>query len=363
MCALVWDGGKFPSGLSVEEVAKPAVKPGWVLVETKATGICGSDLHYLTGQTRHLVPDENLPAILGHETAGVVAEVGEGVTNVKVGDRVAVEPVHDCYALGYDPCPACRSGQYHLCPNLSWTGIPLRVNIPGGYGDYALAHSTRVFKMPDNVSMESAALIDVLAVGVHGIKQGKPTMGDTAVILGCGVIGLDQLQCVHAEGVSDTIAVARYDYQAEVAKKLGAKEVISIESGQDPIKEVERITAGWGVDQVYECVGGDSNAINEGIQMSRPGGKVIMVGLFSGSLPVDLLTQLLKEVSVIPSSCYSNAGFIREYQIGVDLLAAGRVDHSDFVTHRYSIDDWKEAIEVSLHKKANKALRVEFIRE
>jgi 2-desacetyl-2-hydroxyethyl bacteriochlorophyllide A dehydrogenase len=362
MRALVWDGGKYPDGLSVQEVPMPEVKPGWVLVQSKATGICGSDLHYLTGQTRHLVPDKNLPAILGHETAGIVAEIGEGVTNVKVGDRVAVEPLHDCYSLGLDPCPACKSGQYQLCPNLSWSGIPVRTYIPGGYGDYALAHSSRVFKMPESVGMEAAALIDILAVAVHGIKIAKPTMGDTAVVLGCGVIGLDQIQCIKAEGVDDIIAVARYDFQAEIAKKLGAKEVISMEAGGDPIKEVMRLTNGWGVDQVYECVGGDTDAINEGIQMARPGGKVIMLGVFSGNRPVDLLTQLLKEVSILASNSYSNAGFLREYEISVDLLANGRIDHSDFVTHRFSIDDWHEAMETFMHKRQNKCLRVEFIR-
>lgn len=363
MKALIWDGRNYPEGVFLGEVARPGVKPGWVLIENKATGICGSDLHYITGLTRHIVPDHNLPAVLGHENAGVVVEVGEGVTGFKPGDRVAVEPLHDCYALGLDPCPYCRTGRYHLCPNLSWFGIPIRSYMPGGYGQFSIAHHTRLFKVPDNVSLEHAALLDILAVCVHAVKIAKPSMGDTAVVLGCGVIGLDQIQCCRAEGVDNIIAVARYDFQADVAKQFGAKEVISMESGVDPVKEVLRLTGGAGVDQVYECVGGDTDAIDESIQMCRPGGNVIMIGVFSGRRPIDLLSMLLKEVNVLASNSYSNAGYTREYQIGMDLMANGRVNHEPFVTHRYAIEDFREAIDVAIHKRQNKCLRVEFVRD
>lgn len=361
MKALIWDGRNYPEGLKLGEFPRPKAQPGWAVIECQTTGICGSDLHYLLGLTRHLVPDSNLPTVMGHETAGVVVEVGEGVTGLKVGDRVAAEPLHGCETLGLDPCPACQTGQYHLCKNLAIVGVPIGQALTGGYGRYAAFHSTRLYKMPDNVDFEDAALLDLLAVAVHGIKIGKPSMGDTVVVLGCGVMGLDQIQCVKAEGVSDIIAVARYDFQAAAAKTLGAKEVISIEAGQDPVKEVMRLTGGWGVDQVYECVGGDSDAVDQGVAMCRPGGKVIMLGVFSGKLPFNHLTALLKETPVLPSMCYSVWEGKKEFQIALDLLANKVVDHKSLITQRFPIEDWQEAFDTTIHKTKRQAIKVEVV--
>ncbi len=364
MKALVWDGTEYPDSLELKDFPKPLPGTGWALVNVKAVGICGSDLHYLLGQTRHLVPDENLPAVLGHENAGVVVDVGEGVTKVKPGDRVGVEPIHKCTAFG-QTCPMCEIGQYPLCASgLGILGIPVTKGkvLPGGYGEYIIVHEEHLYKAPDSVPLDEAALLDVLTVDVHAIKRGRPSMGDTVVVLGCGVIGLDAIQCVRIEGVSDIIAVARYGFQAEAAKKLGAKEVVCIEDGDDPVEGVMKLTGGWGVDQVYECVGGDTDAVEQGIHMCRPGGKVIMIGVFSGQRPIDLLTMILKEVDIISSSCYSTWGYKREYQIGMDLLASGQVNHRDLITHRFPIEDWQQAFEAAIHKKDNETLRAVFER-
>ena len=136
MKAIVWDGGTWPEGLELKEFPKPQLRPGWVLVRNQAAGICGSDLHYLSGQTRHLIPDENLPAVLGHENAGIVEAVGAGVVKLKPGDRVAAEPLHGCYEMGRTPpCAACQVGQYQLCKRLTHVGIPIVTMLPGGYGE------------------------------------------------------------------------------------------------------------------------------------------------------------------------------------------------------------------------------------
>jgi threonine dehydrogenase-like Zn-dependent dehydrogenase len=359
MKALIWDGRNYPEGMALGEFPRPRPKAGWVTIECKSTGICGSDLHYILGYTRHMVPDRNLPTVMGHETAGVVVELGEGVTGLKVGDRVAAEPLHGCETLGLELCPACRTGQYHLCQNLSIVGVPIGTPLVGGYGKYANFHHTKLYKMPDNVDFEDASLLDLLAVAVHGIKLGKPSMGDTAVILGCGVMGLEQIHCVKAEGVSNIIGVARYDFQAELAKKLGAKEVISVESGQDPIKEVMRLTGGYGADQVYECVGGESDAIDEGVYMIRPGGKVIMLGFFSGRRPVDLNKMLLREADVQASMCYSHWEGKREFQIALDLIANGQADQKPLITHRFPIEEWREAFDTAIYKSKAHAVKVE----
>ncbi len=364
MKAIVWDGRNYPDGLTYTDFDVPKLRPGWVLVNTKAAGICGSDLHYLLGYTRSWIPDKNLPAILGHENAGVVVEVGTGVTSVKPGDRVAVEPLHGCYERGLKPCPMCRIGKYHLCKNgLTHVGIPIVEMLPGGYGEYSIAHESRLFRIPENVTFEEAALLDILAVGVHAVKLVKPGMGDSTVVMGCGIIGLDMIQCLRVEGVKDIIGVAKYDFQAEIAKKLGATDTIVLNKDVDPVNEVMTLTGGWGVDQVYECVGGETDALNQSVAMCRNGGQAVMLGVFSGQRPMDLFTMLWKEVNIISSNSYSTAGYEREFQLAMDLLRDKKVDHKSLVTHRFPPEQWKDAIEIAISKGKYQAIKSMFIRE
>ena len=360
MNALVWDGGTWPEGLEYREFPTPEIPPGWVLVETKRTGICGSDLHYLQGYTRHLVPDSSLPAVMGHETAGIVAEIGAGVEGIAVGDRVGLEPLHACKELGRSTCPMCQVGKYALCQGLSIVGVPIGSMIPGGYGDFSLFHCTRVFKLPDSVSFEEAALLDTLACTVHAVNLGQPVPGDVTAVVGCGIIGIDTIQCLKAAGTGQIIAVAKYEWQGEIARKYGATEVVLGGQDRDPADEVMRLTEGWGVDQVYECVGGETDALQESLGMIRPGGKIIMEGVFSGDRPLDLLTLLLRESPIIPSMCYSYYGDKREFQMALDMIARGDAEQESMVTHRYSIEDWPDAIQTAIDKNDHQAVKVMF---
>ncbi len=359
MKAIVWDGGLWPDGIAFKSFPKPQTRPGWVLVRNQAAGICGSDLHYLGGQTRHLIPDRNLPAVLGHENAGIVEEVPAGVVGLKPGDRVAVEPLHGCIEMGRVPvCPPCQVGQYHLCQNgLTHVGIPLVEMLPGGYGEYSIVHESRLFKIPDHVSFEAAALIDVLAVGVHALAIGQSGPGDRVAVLGSGVIGIDLIQCLKAWGVTQVFATAKYPFQAEAAKKAGADAVALLGKGQSGVDEIMRWTDGRGVDAVYEGVGGRTNVINDAIEMCRVGGKIIMTGIFDGERPIDLLTLLFKEIHLLSSNSYSTTGMKRDYRIAVDLLASGLVDHESLITHRFALEDWRNAIATAFDKNGTGCLR------
>jgi threonine dehydrogenase-like Zn-dependent dehydrogenase len=363
MKAIIWDGETYPDSLSYGEWDIPKPEPGWVLVNTKAAGICGSDLHYLLGYTRDFIPDENVPAVIGHENAGVVVEVGEGVTRVKPGDRVAVEPLHGCKEFG-GGCKMCDIGQYHLCMNgLTHVGIPIVRMLPGGYGEYSVVHETRLFHIPDNVTFEEAALLDILAVDVHAVKIAQPSMGDTTVVLGCGIIGLDMIRCLQIEGVTDIIAVAKYDFQGDMAKKFGASDVIILNEGVDPVEEVKKLTAGWGVDQVYECVGGETDALDQSVEMCCPGGKAIMLGVFPGHRPINLFTLLWKEIDILASNSYSTAGYKREFQISMDLLQAGLVDHKTLVGARFHPSEYREAIDHAIAKGKHQSFKTMFMRD
>lgn len=361
MKAIIWDGGVWPDGVSYGEFARPEPSPGWVLVETKTTGICGSDLHYLLGYTRHLVSDENLPAIMGHETSGIVAEVGEGVEDIQVGDRVALEPLHACKELGLKPCPMCQTGNYALCPNLSIVGVPIGKMIPGGYGEFSLFHSSRVFKIPDNISFEEASLLDTLACTVHAVNLGNPVPGESVVVWGCGIIGIDTIQCLKAAGANPIIAVAKYDWQGEMARRFGATKVVLIGKESEPEKEVMRLTGDWGVDQAYECVGGNTDALQSCLAVIRPKGKIIMEGVFSGDRPLDLLTLLLRESPILPSMCYSYYEGRREFQMALDMVARGDAEQASMISHRFELKDWREAIDTALNKNTTHASKVEFV--
>ena len=362
MKAIIWDGTTYPDSLFYDDFDIPAPAPGWVLVNTKAVGICGSDLHLILGDTRYLVPDHNLPAVMGHENAGVVVELGEGVTGFEPGDRVAFEPIHGCTEFG-DTCPMCRIGKYQLCQKgLTHVGLPLTRMIPGGFGEYSVVHHTRLFHIPDHVTYEEAALLDILAVNVHAAKIGRPGVGDSTVVMGCGVVGLDMIQCLCIEGVSHIIAVAKYEFQAEVAQQLGATEVIVLHKGVNPVEEVMKLTNGWGVDQVYECVGGHTDAVNQSLAMCAPNGNVIMLGGASRPRPIDLQTMLLKEVNILSSNSYCTYGPKREFQIAMDMLRDGLVDHKPLITHKFAPPEYRQAFETAINKGQFRTIKTLLVR-
>ena len=364
MKAILWDGGDYPNSLTYVDHEVPELHPGWVLVNVKAVGICGSDLHVLLGENKYLVPKKNLPAVFGHENAGVVAKVGEGVTSVKPGDRVAMEPLHPCTCYG-QTCPMCRLGQYHLCvPGLAFVGMPIgRFMIPGGYGEYALAHETRVFHIPDSLSFREAAILDTLAVEVHALKIGNPQIGEVAAVMGCGIVGLEMIQCLRIRGIRDIIAIAKYEYQAELARRLGASETVVLDPGVDVVKEVLKLTAGIGVNQAYECVGGQTDAVANSLAICGKGGKVMMIGGASRPRPIDMQAMILQEASLLSCMSYSNTGTIRDFQISMDLLRAGLVDHRSLVTHTFAPEEYRKAFEIAQVKNRENVVKVMLVRD
>ncbi len=364
MQAIIWDGMDFPGGLRYGSFPRPVPGPGWVLVHNRAAGICGSDLHYLLGRRKGVVPSANLPAVLGHENAGLVVEVGPGVTSVKPGNRVAVEPLHGCIQFG-ESCPMCRVGQYQLClKGLAHVGVPRVRMLPGGYGEYSIVHETRLFPMPEGMSFAEAAMLDVLAVGVHALRIGHPMVGDSAAVLGCGVIGLDMIQCLRAAGVTKTLAVAKYDFQAEAARRVGATAAVVVGEGADLAEAARSLVGGPGVDQVYECVGGATDGVNTAMTMCRPGGKIIVLGGFTARPAIDMAGLNRKELALLASNSYSTApDGKREYAIAMELLRTGHVDHRALATHTFAPERYREAIDGAIGKGQAKLIKGLFVRD
>lgn len=361
MDAVIWNGKPWFDGLSYGKFPIPETGDDWVLVYNDVCGICGSDLHFFSGDLAGKFPEKNLPAIFGHEVAATVVEAKQE-TGLKPGDRVAVEAIHSCVNFG-KTCPRCRSGQFHMCDEgMTHVGLPYTRMIPGGYGEYSAVHKDKLIKLPDSVTMEEASLLDILVVNVHAVRLGNPLFGDSCVVFGCGVVGLNLIQVLRARGIANIIAIGKYPFQLDYAKKYGASETL-LYNKDTTVSDVLRLTGGQGVDQVYECVGGNSNAINEAIGFTTRQGSIIMMGVFTGEHLIDLNQMFGKEINIISSNSYSMSGYKDEFAISVEMLKNKQIDHASLITHRFKPEDYIEAIEVARGKDISKAVKVLFVRD
>ena len=214
--------GAFMQGLDkmiVKEIEMPSAGHGQVVVKMEYVGICGSDVHYFhSGRCGgFVVGDEEF--MLGHECAGTVVEVGEGCKELKVGDRVALEPGITC-----GECEFCKSGRYNLCPDVQFLATP---PVQGCYEDYIAYPENMCFKLPDNVSTKEGALVEPLSVGLHAANQGEVGLGDTVIILGGGCIGLVTMMACKAHGASTIIVADLVDARLDKAMDLGANYTIN----------------------------------------------------------------------------------------------------------------------------------------
>ncbi|MBC8227964.1 alcohol dehydrogenase catalytic domain-containing protein [bacterium] len=329
-----------PRNLGVEEIEEPKISSGEVLIRNKAAGVCGSDLHYHRRDS-----DESIrrPAG-GHEFSGVVAAVGRGVKNVKAGDRVGVEPL-----VGCGECHFCAAGNYHICNDLR--------HLSGGFGEYTKAPKGKVFKLPDDVSYEDAALLDCIAVGVHAVQQFKTQMTDTAVVLGDAAIGLSTMQVAKVNGARRAGVVGHHDNSLQIAEKIGADFTINGNT-EDAAAKVMELTDGLGADVVYESVGGTATTLTEAVNMVRPGGTIVVIGSFAQQPELNFRRLLRYEVKLLFSWSYSRWQGIPEFQIALDLLKEGKVNAKAIITHKFPLDQISDAFHAALNKYESKATKV-----
>ena len=220
------------------EIPQPG--PGELQIKLEYVGVCGSDLHfYSEGRLANWVPDG--PLVLGHEPGGVVSAIGEGVTGFEFGDRVALEPGVPC---GH--CEDCLKGHYNLCRSVRFMAIPGEKD--GVFSEYCTHAASMTFKLPDNVSTMEGGLMEPLAVGMHACELSNAKLGETAVVLGAGCIGLVTLMSLKARGVSEIYVADVLDKRLEKARELGATRVFN--SRNENIEEFVKTLPGGGVDQV-----------------------------------------------------------------------------------------------------------------
>ena len=320
--------------IGIQEVDRMPPEPGYVILDTKQTGVCGSDLHNYYGrwQPTHSVAQ-------GHETCGVVSEVGEGVIGFQTGDRVVVECFSHC-----GNCVYCHQGHYNHCLERKWVSH----NSHGGFAEYTTAHASGLFKIPENMSFEEGALVEPLAVSYRAVAQAGATYRDRVAVIGGGTIGQFALAAALAAGVKETLITVKYDQQAQLAKDLGADHVVDI-TKTDLKEYVVDMTGGLGMDVVIETVGGGENFDNA-MNIVRSRGMVVLVAGYHQPLEVNLERVVNTEAIITGSNCYAHSGMDTDFGATIDLIGSGKIDVTKLVTHRFPLTEISEAFKIAADK-------------
>jgi L-iditol 2-dehydrogenase len=295
---------------SFQEVPTPQFGPGEVLVAVKACGICGSDVHGMDGSTGRRRP----PIIMGHEASGVIAEAGSAVKDWKPGDRVTFDSTIYC-----GTCEYCRQGRVNLCHQRRVLGVSCEdYRQPGAFAEFVAVPQHVLYRLPENLPFEHAALIEPFTIAFHAAGRKTATLNDTAVIIGCGMIGLALVQTVRLAGFGRILAVDIASDRLARAASLGAHETID-SSGGKVLEEILRLTGGAGADQVFEAVGVGAT-VDLAVRCARKGGCVTLVGNVAPKVELPLQIVVTRELSLL-GSCAS-AG---EYPACLDMMARGAI--------------------------------------
>ncbi|XP_078589218.1 sorbitol dehydrogenase-like [Branchiostoma floridae x Branchiostoma japonicum] len=319
--------------LKLEE--RPIPKPGKneVQIAMHSVGICGSDVHYwVHGAIGDFVV--RAPMILGHEASGTVSEVGEGVTHLKVGDRVAIEPGVPCRFCDY-----CKGGRYNLCHEMQFCATP---PVDGSLARYYVHAADFCFKLPDHVSYEEGALLEPLSVGVHACRRAGVTIGSKVLVCGAGPIGLVCLLVAKAMGAAQ-VAITDIDTKRlEVAKQMGADFPVHVTTrdGREVADQVVR-TLGCNPDVTVECSGAEPS-VQTGIFATKSGGVLVLVGLGPPTINIPIVNAAVREVDIRGIFRYANC-----YPTALSMVASGQVNVKPLVTHRFSLEQTLEAFEAS----------------
>jgi len=311
----------------VEPVGSPG--PGQVRIKMHTVGICASDVHYWTdGKIGPFVVEA--PMILGHEGAGTVVEVGEGVTHLAAGDRVAMEP-----GVPDPSSRAVREGNYNVDPGVQFWATP---PVHGCLADEVIHSAAYTFKLPDRLSFAEGALIEPFSVGMYAATKVNISPGDVAAVVGAGTIGIMTALAARAGGAS-TVFISDVLPQ-KLALLDGLEGIVTVDATKEDLGErVRAETGGWGPQVVFEATGA-APAYKSLWSMPAPGGRIVLVGMPVDPVPFDIATAQSRGVSLETVFRYANV-----YQKAIDLAASDAVDLSRFVSETFSFDDSVQAFE------------------
>ena len=299
------------NNLVYKEVPEPHVCPDDVLIRVKACGICGSDVHGMDGSTGRRIP----PLIMGHEASGIIAGVGAHVKDFAVGDRVTFDSTIYC-----GTCHYCRRGLINLCDNRRVLGVSCNeYRQHGAYAEFVSVPQHIVYRLPEGLGFEQAAMVEALSVAVHAVGRTPLSLNDTAVVVGAGIIGLLLIQTLRAAGCGKIIAVDIDRHRLDCALQLGAD--TGLEPGTcDAAEEIRKLTGGFGADRVFEAVG-SAPAFTTAAAVPRKGGTLTLVGNISPVAEMPLQAVVTREYTL-----YGSCASCGEYPACLDMIARGTVN-------------------------------------
>ncbi|HSH45912.1 MAG TPA: alcohol dehydrogenase catalytic domain-containing protein [Longimicrobiales bacterium] len=362
----------------LDEVEPPALPgPDWVRLDSRLSGICGSDLNVITAHDSFtLEPFGAYPFTFGHEVVATVAETGPAVTRWAPGDRVIVSPMLACRQRGKPPCGACARGAYGLCRRVgegvgSMTGFSTLTG--GGWSPSLVAHESQLHPQ-GNLPDEVAVLTDPFASAAKGVIMEPPGEDDTVLVIGAGTIGLLTVSALRLTGWTGAIAVsARYDFQAERARRAGADTILRTRDdlfrwaesmpeadAYDPTLAPRFVEGGPSL--VYDTVG-SQGTVQDALSLVREGGRLVMVGA-AGKLSADWTRIWNRQIRVAGIFAYGAVPWQGEdrdiYDVSLELIRGGDLKDLGLLTHVFELEEYRDAIAVALGKSGSGSIKVAF---
>lgn len=325
-----------PKKLILEQAPTPVPGPGQVRLKIETCGVCGSDIHAYYGEHPYI----QCPIAPGHEFSGTVDMLGPGVTAWKVGQPVTAEPSLVC-----GECENCQSGKYNICDNLRVIGC----QSDGAFAEYLVLPADKLVELPSNMTFEQGSFVETLAVGVHGLRQGRVRPETRLLILGAGTIGLMHLLTAHAWGVKEVTITDRIASKLDLAAELGAK--YTVDTSKTSLADFCRQTYGTerAFDVAIECVG-VVGTVRDGLPALKKGGTMVIVGVFPKEVPVNMGFVQDRELSLIGSLMYRMDDFTEAR----DLIASQRAPVQGLISARYPLDKIAEAMKaIDEHPETN----------
>jgi L-iditol 2-dehydrogenase len=309
---------------TLADLPVPVCGPAEVLVQVAACGICGSDVHGFDGSSGRRIP----PIVMGHEAAGIVAAVGSNVRTVSPGDRVTFDSTVYCAR-----CEFCLRGDINLCENRQVVGVSCgEYRRPGAFAEYIAVPETIVYRLPDSLSFADAAMLEAVSVALHAVKLSDIQGGETALVIGAGMIGLLTLQAARAAGCSRVFIADVDATRLQMAASLGAEETLHA-SEADLVREILRLTDGRGADIVLEAVGRNETVVTA-IDCARKGGTVTLIGNIAPQVTIPLQRVVTRQIR-LQGSCAS-AG---EYPEAIELVSSGRIKVAPLISAVAPLED------------------------
>jgi len=324
----------------VRENKPKALAKDEVLVKVAACGICGTDVHIYHGEEGSAAVTP--PVVLGHEFSGIVEAVGGGVTSLKAGDHVSVDPNIYC-----GQCCYCRKGKKQLCENLQAIGV----NRDGGFAEYCICPESQCFKLDVRVPLEYGAMAEPLSCCLHGIDRAGIRQGDTVSVIGGGAIGLIMVQLAKLAGASKVILSEPVDARRSIGLQVGADFAVN-PAGEDLCAKIREFTDSDGVDVVIECVG-NIVATKQAFEMAKPGASIL---LFSVPKPDAVYNLSLMDVFKKELNIYGSFINPDTFQRAVDMINSSRIQFGPIITHKYPVEQLEDAILMQMSSASIKVL-------